>query len=272
MDSFDMTNDGFEKLHAENSMLRAELAALREEREYAVRFVIPSTKISYMIQMGILRVELLQAQVGVKKIRRRIGLYKERASDGMIDASLVERAESIIAEEFKEWDKVIAKQIDEIQSAKARFSSITPSEDIDEIRALYRMLARKMDPEINDDMSDEARTFWPSIHTAYVWNDLFQLKALMMMSEDYPESYEMPFDMQSVRRTNAVLKEKVARARRDLSEARQNPVFEWKKLLDSPEDLLREQTKLRDRISDVRIQQTALSDVLRSIEVGAGTY
>ena len=255
----------FETLYVENGLLRAELAALHEEYEHISRYVIPSTKTAYLIQIGALRVELLQSQIAVRKIRRRIALLREViAGDGHADANEIERA---IAEEFRQWDERLRYELSEIESAKARFSSLCPSEDMDEIRSIYRILSRKMNPEVNDEQSDEAKSFWPSIQSAYAWNDLFQLKALLMMAEDYPESYELPNDVGSMRRAHASLKERVERARGKIQSARQHPAFEWRKLLDDPEALAGEQSRLREEIAKARIQRTALEDMLRSLEI-----
>ncbi|MDL2263521.1 hypothetical protein LJC31_02605 [Synergistaceae bacterium OttesenSCG-928-I11] len=255
----------FETLHVENGMLRAELAALHEEYEHINRFLIPSTKTAYLIQIGALRVDLLQSQTAVRKIRRKIAILRENiAAHKYSDTDEIEQT---LTEEFRQWDERLRYELSEIESAKARFSSLCPNEDMEEIRSIYRMLSRKLNPEVNDEQSDEAKSFWPSVQTAYVWNDLFQLKALLMMSEDYPESYELPNDIGSMRRTHATLKEKVERARSKIRSARQHPAFEWRKLLDAPEELTREQSRLREEIAKARIQKTALEDMLRSLEL-----
>ena len=255
----------FETLYVENGLLRAELAALIEEYEHINRFLVPATKTAYLIQIGALRFELLQSQIAVRKIRRKIGILRENlAAHQYSDATQIERS---IEEEFRQWDERLRYELSEIESAKARFSSLSPSEDMEEIRGIYRLLSRKFNPEVNDAQSDEAKSFWPSIHSAYVWNDLFQLKALLMMSEDYPESYELPNDVGSMRRTHATLKEKVERARGKIESAHQNPAFEWRKLLDTPGELTREQSRLRGEIAKAKIQKTALEDMLRSLEL-----
>jgi hypothetical protein len=254
----------FETLYAENGMLRAEFAALLEEYEHINRFLIPSTKNAYLIQVGALRVELLQSQIAVRKIRRKIAIVRENiAESNCPDADEIEKT---LADEFRQWDERLRYEISEIESAKARFSSLCPSEDMEEIRGIYRSLSRKMNPEINDGQSDEAKSFWPNIHSAYVWNDLFQLKALSMMSEDYPETYDLPNDVGSMRRAHAALREKIERARAKIQNAQQHPAFEWRKLLDDPEALFIEQRKLRDEIARAKIQRTALNDMLRSLQ------
>lgn len=260
--------DDFERLYAENSMLRAELAAMLEEYEYCRRWHIPITKMSYLIQIGALSAELLQLQIEVRKIRRRIALMRENIY-GESSRSVAE-IEAVIADEFVHWDERLAYEQREVDNAKASFSSMTLSEDMPEIRAICRALSRKMNPDVNDEQSDEAKAFWPSIHTAYAMTDLFQLKALAMMAEDYPESYDMPNDVGAMRRANERLKERKARAEERLRQQRGQQVFEWRALLDSPQQLDAEQRRLRGDIASAKVQRTALSDMLRSLERKAG--
>lgn len=255
----------FEMLYVENGLLRAELAALLEEYEHINRFLVPAAKTSYLIQIGALRFELLHVQIAARKIRRKIAILREYiAAQTSPDAEEIER---ILTEEFRQWDERLRYELSEIERAKARFSSLCPSEDMEEIRCIYRILSRKLNPEVNDARSNEVKSFWPSVHSAYVCNDLFQLKALLLMSEDYPESYELPNDVGSMRRTHAALKEKIERARNWIESARQHPAFEWRKLLDAPEELVREQSRLRGEIAKAKIQKTALEDMLRSLEL-----
>lgn len=246
-------------------MLRGELAALYEELEHINRVVIPATQTSYLIKVGALRVEALQTQVDVMRTRRRIALlrsYLERGERVHI-AALNHRIER----EFREWDERLRHEVSQIDEAKARFSSFAPSEDEDEIRSLYRLLARKLHPEINPDQSDEAKSLWPAVQTAYEWGDVFQLKSLLIMSDDYPESYDMPNDMSGMRTSHAMLKEKIGSMIAKVGNVKQHPAFEWRRILDDPELLASEQNKLRDEVHRSRIQKTALQDMLKSLEL-----
>lgn len=261
MYSFDIPPE-FDKLYAENGLMRAQLAVLLEEHEYDTRFMMPAVKNSYLIQVGALRAELLAVQIEIRKVRRRIALTKEGASD-------ISRR---VADEFRQWDDRLRYEWSEIENAKAMFSFMGHGEDMEEIRTIYRSLSRKMSPEVNAGQSEEAYAFWPSIKTAYITSDIFQLKALAMMAEDYPDSYDMPNDIGAMRRENEALKAKIAAAEEMLKELRKNPAFEWKRLLDDPDALRAEQAKLRDEIAAERMRQRALDDILRSIDSNYFSY
>lgn len=255
----------FGSLYEENAAMRAELAVLHEDLEYINRVIIPSTQTSYLIKVGALRVEALQAQVEVMRTRRRIALLR----------SYLERGERVRAaafnhrvdREFGEWDERLRREVSQIDQAKARFSSLVPSEDESEVRSLYRLLARKLHPDINIEQSDEAKSLWPAVQTAYIWSDVFQMKSLLIMADDYPESYEMPNDMTGMRKINAALKGKIASMNAKLDNLKQHPAFEWKKVLDDQELLASEQSKLRDEIQHSRIQRAALQELLNSLEM-----
>jgi regulator of replication initiation timing len=254
----------FDVLYRELGDLRSELASLMEEFEFINRVTIPRIQTNYLIKVGALRVELLQAQVGVMKVRRKIALMRSSLDRGEIifDEALNYRLER----EFKEWDARLAHETAQIENAKARFSSLAPSEDEDEARVIFRALCRKMNPEINPDRSDEAKSFWPSVFSAYVNWDLFQLKALLLMSDDYPESYDLPCNVGAMRQSRASLKEKINAMRARVRNAKQHPAFEWLALLRDGPRLSLEQNRLRDEIAHLRAQRAALLDMLKSLE------
>ena len=255
----------FEALYVENGLLRGELATLKEEAEYLVSVTVPQTQTSYTIQIGALHAELFQLQTDVTKIRRRLVILRDALQRGdVFDESSMS---VIIDREFAEWDDRLRMELAKVEEAKARFSSLVTSEDELEIRSLYRILARKMDPEINPDQGEEAKSFWPNIQSAYRARDLFHLKALLMMAEDYPESYDLPSDIGSVRASGERLRRRVNFMNTKLTDIKSHVAFEWRKLLDNPHKLAKEQTRLREEIEKTRFQRVALEDMLRSLEL-----
>jgi hypothetical protein len=254
----------FDILYRELGDLRGEFAVLYEELEFINRFVIPRIQTNYLIKVGALRVELLLAQVGMMKIRRKIALMRSAIDRG--NALSGDVLDHRLEREFQEWDKRMAHEVAQIERAKARFSSLSPSEDENEVRFIFRTLCRKMNPDINPDRSDEAKGFWPSIYSAYASCDLFHLKALLLMSDDYPDSYDLPCNVGAMRENRAALKMKINMIGAQLQNAKQHPVFEWMSLLDDAERLESEQNRLRGEIVRMKAQRAALLDMQKSLE------
>lgn len=259
-----MTPD-FDAVYEENGILRGELAALYEEMEHIERVTIPTTQTVYLIKVGALRVELLRAKTEIMKSRRRVALLKEALEKGT-DMNGLDISRQI-DEEFWETDSNTRYETYQINAAKLRFSSLAQSEDAEEIRSVYRIISRKMNPDINTDISPDAISFWPSARAAYLQNDLFELKALLLMANDYPESYDLPSDMGSVYRKRDELKGKIASASKKLENVRQHPIFGWKAMLENEEALAAEQAKLRSEIEAAHMQRVALQDMASSLEM-----
>jgi hypothetical protein len=199
------------------------------------------------------------------KTRRKIALLRSNIDKG---EPMYEDATNYKVElEFREWDSRLAHEVSQIERAKARFSSLTPIEDENEVRVIFRTLCRKLNPEINPDQSEEAKSFWPSVHSAYTGGDLFHLKALLLMSDDYPDSYDLPCNIGAMRKNRAALKEKISEMRAQLQNAKSHPAFEWLSLLKDGERLVVEQNRLRDEITRMKAQQAALLDMQKSLEL-----
>lgn len=258
------SND-FEAIYIENGLLRGELAALMEESEYLAEVAIPRAQTSYTIKIEALHAEIMLLQAGIMKTRKRIAMVRESLQRGEPCNTAALSAE--IDEEFADWDERLKRKLAKIDDAKARFSSLFPPEDEKEVRSIYRILSRKMNPEINPDRSEEAASFWPNIKEAYASRDLFQLKALLLMADDYPESYDLPSDIGSARAAGRILKEKIDRVNSNLRDIRRHPAFQWQSLLADPRRLAEEQARLRDEIEKVHMQSVALDDMLKSLEL-----
>lgn len=259
----------FLELRESSALLRSELAALWEEQEYLNRIVIPNTQTNFIIKVGALQVELLQVQVEVMRVRRKIGILRDKVEKG--ELVRVSELEGQVASEFQSWDRKLKDEHARVNEAKARFSSLPSLEDAEEIQSLYRRLAAKLHPEINPDQGAEARAFWPQVHLAYAWGDLFQLKALFIMASDYPDSYDLPSNLGRIRYNCQMLEERIRQMMIHLEKMKQHPVFEWKRILDDPQYLASEQGRLREEIHRVRIQRTALADILHSLQVRTRT-
>ena len=257
----------FLALRESSALLRSELAALWEEQENLNRIVIPNTQTNFVIKVGALQVELLQVQVDVMRVRRKIGILRDKVEKG--ELVRINEIEEQVALEFQSWDKKLKNEHARVNEAKARFSSLPSLDDADEIQSLYRRLAAKLHPEINPDQGAEARAFWPQVHLAYAWGDLFQLKALFIMASDYPDSYDLPSNLGRIRHNCQILEERIRQMMIHLEKMKQHPVFEWKRILDDPQYLASEQGRLREEIHRARIQRTALADILHSLQVRA---
>lgn len=247
--------DDFDKLHFENDSMRGVLASLLEEYEYEIRYLIPMDQTMYLIQLGALRLELLTLQIECRKVRRRLAVLREG------QRGLTASDEQKISEEFKQWDDRVNYELSEVERAKARFSNMIQHEDIDEIRDLYRKLSKKMNPDVNEGMGQRASSFWPSVHIAYAANDVFQLKALSMMAEDYPDDYDMPFDITSMKEENERLKQKVADIEKKMFDIRRSASYRWRDVLRSPDKLRAEQIAIRKEIARARADLEVLAEM-----------
>ena len=255
----------FDELYRQSTFLRADLATLREEREFLLHITIPTVQTNYLIKVGALHVELQQHQLDIAKIRRRLSVLRSFLErEGRV---LFERIHEEIQNEFREWEQEIQRDAQRVDEAKRRFSSLVTFEDEKEVRALYTVLAAKLSPEINPTQGAEAKAFWPQVCLAYAMGDLFQLKALWIMALDYPETHYLPSHLSEIRVACKRLTAQIKEIRSQLVEMRRHVVFQWKALLDDPARLLREQESLRAQILEAQQQKKALMELLDSLEL-----
>lgn len=255
----------FDELYRQSTSLRADLAALCEEREFLLHITIPTVQTNYLIKVGALHVELQQHQLDIAKIRRSLSVLRTLLEcEGRIH---FDRIQEQIEKEFREWTQEIQHDAQRVTDAKKRFSSLVTFEEEKDVRVLYAVLAAKLSPEINPAQGAEAKAFWPQVCLAYAMGDLFQLKALWIMSLDYPETRYLPSNLSEIRSACKRLAAQIKDIRAQLGEMRKHVVFEWKQLLEDPARLQREQENLRTQIAGAQQQKKALMELLDSLEI-----
>ena len=75
--------------------------------------------------------ELLQVQVDVMRIRRKLGILRNKIEKG--ENLAARELEEQVALEFQSWDEKLKYEHARINEAKARFSSLPSLEDAEEI-------------------------------------------------------------------------------------------------------------------------------------------
>lgn len=154
--------------------LRGEYAELLAEYDELTNSVRRNLEAEYMMRIGRLEYRLFALQVRTRQLRREIALYQAAKNRGGTISA--EEVGAIIAREFAEYQAALAEQQEKIRKAEEHhFSPKLSSADTEALRTLYHDMVRKLHPDLNRDLPEEAKQLWVRIVAAYKnceWREL----------------------------------------------------------------------------------------------------
>lgn len=254
----------FARLSEECELLKEELAALFAEWEHTVRTVIPNLEADYVVKLGALQHQLLQLQIDIQRTKREIDIIQAALNRGeTVDDQMIQQQ---LENEFEGWKAKLDGQLKEITDAELRLSSLMSPEDSVELRKLYRVLAKKLHPDVNPDQSQESQNLWIQVQSAYEMGDLKQLQALHILAEDIPDNYDLPGSIDLLRKRRSDLKEQVTNMLQKMAELRKLPIFQWEQCLQDSESLAEEQRLIREQIEQASEQLASVRSALGQIK------
>jgi hypothetical protein len=166
--------------------LRPELAALIEAIEEMRTRGGPLLTARYQAALGRLELQLLELQIEVRVVGRRIECLRARINRGEpVHESDIAEIDRGIEAELADWRK---RLVDHEQAlvAAGQFLSRVSFADIDEarrVKAAYRRLARWLHPDASPENKDLFEKYWPAVQDAYRRIDAALIEALQHLVE-----------------------------------------------------------------------------------------
>lgn len=227
----------FEELRAELQSARERYAVLVEEYTHLTGVAAKNLESEYMLKLGKKEHELYSCQVEILQLKREISLYQ--AARNRRESISHEAVKKIIEKEFAEYQKQIEEHKAKQEFAKAYLEGRTLSEE--EMKALkkcYHGLVRKLHPDLNPCLPEEAASLWNLVQIAYQMNDWKELFLLAEMADEVLAGKKDFMDsINSLVRLQEELEEtnqKTAELREQITETRKRIPFVYEKILNNP--------------------------------------
>ena len=171
----------------ENTATLAEQVRQTKQDILAVLFEIdhvtlqenPRIEADYAVKIGYLENEVLEARIAMRRAQRKATLARAQANNGLaVDESGIEKQ---LDTELEDWyHKLSAAVANYYQQVEARCSLAPMSlADSEELKRLFRQLAKRLHPDINPNQTDEEAALFALAQMAYQAGDLNTLRSLV---------------------------------------------------------------------------------------------
>ena len=139
----------------------------------------PRIEADYAVKVGYLENELLEVQVAARRAKRKLTLAQAAANRGV---KLQESAlEAQLDEEFAEWTRRIEQAVSRfyvLVDYRCGLQALSNAES-EELRHLYRMLVKRLHPDVNPEQSEKDTRLFLMAQSAYASGDASVLRSLV---------------------------------------------------------------------------------------------
>lgn len=173
----------YERVFKQYMNLKNQIINVLSTKEYLLKHKYYDLKNNYMVKIGSLEHELLDTDIRLGLVKRKIELTQiYMKNQGQINVSIVESKANY---EFEELIKFLKSNEYEIKIAKS-CSSIRKLSDneFNELNKYFKNITRLLHPDLNMNLTETQKRLWEKAKLAYENNELEYLKIIYKLAND----------------------------------------------------------------------------------------
>ena len=170
-----------EELLTQFEILRTEYIKAINDKDVLINWGKPQLEALYNTRLGVHQIELLQIQLRVKSLKRKVEIVRSIIVRNMpLDVDAIELK---VATELAEAELQIMSQLADIENSKHLLKNLNSPTRSAELRNLFRQLAKQLHPDVIGELTNEQEQLWNLVKNAYNTGDVEKLKALQVAYE-----------------------------------------------------------------------------------------
>ena len=170
-----------EELQQQLDILKEEYIKLLNDKDVLLNWGKPQLEALYTTRIGFLQITKLQQQLRIKALKRKIEMVQSAINRNVpVDVTAIELT---VATELAEAEHRIMQETGKLENAKNMLSNLSSPERSNDLRKLYRQMAKQLHPDLNPALTNEQKEIWLKVKDAYEAGDLEKLKAIELVYE-----------------------------------------------------------------------------------------
>ena len=168
-------------VHSEYEKLKDYLSNLIYEYEDLINHICPNIEMEYLLKFGIYEYELYKKELELNKLKFKLKLLQTEINhQNDIDLNEINKK---VLDKYKEYEKNLKNSMNELENIikhKDNYFELD-EEDEKELKRIYKILIKKLHPDLNIHQEDFKKELFIKVTNAYKNGDLEELKALYAM-------------------------------------------------------------------------------------------
>lgn len=263
MDSSIILHPIYESYNFEYKDLYETFIELFQYKENLVNHTAPLLEAEYMIKLGNFQLQLLQAEVKNRTLKRKIELILAALNTNKTPD--LNDINDRIEYELNEWKMKIETLTEDLINARKTIDNVLSDAENKEMKYIFKKLVKMFHPDLNPNQNKKQREFWLKIIKVHKEGNLNELKNLDLFSEHLIDStknnnyLDKPEDLE---RRNELLKERIKKIRNDIEKIKESYPFILEILVNDKMKVRQEQKKLTEAKEALEQQIVLYEDIL----------
>ena len=256
----------FQKLKENAERMRTELSMLLLERDELQFVICKNIEAAYYLKLGALEHKAYEAQCAALRLKRKIELVQARINRQ--EKVIISQIESILDNEFEEYQAKLNEQIDKMNEALKRSTAerLTEQENA-ELKKLYRNVVKKLHPDVNPTVSDAEIRLLDNAVNAYKNGDLAALRIIEETVSDRTLPEPTQDAMSMLKKENERLEKMLSSVRESIAEIKARYPYTVKDIVEHPEKEAERKSELEYILAQykemIEIYKSRLAEMLR---------
>jgi len=235
-----------EELTARLEILRKEFLDLFTTHKNMVENESPILSSLYLQKLGYLQLELLQIETEVARLKMKMKMIQAAINrDEKPDLSSIER---MVNDQMRDYYAKIEAQAIELDNAKELLSNLVPAEEMNKLKEVFRILCKRLHPDLNPDQSEEEKDLFIRVKAAYDLNQLSELQKILLYLESNKKDKDAPFSAEGKREQICHLEGNIESLKIKIEHLKQSFPFTVGKLIFEEEYIQQRQSEIKLQI------------------------
>jgi len=240
------TTPAFKQMLHELDLLKAEYANQWNNRKVLIEWGKPQLEALYYTGIGELKIELLHRQAETFATKRKLEMMQ--AAINRNEEISMPYIGLMVEMEMQEQMKKIKDEVANLDKAKNLLAHLDTAERSNELRKIFREMAKQLHPDINPGLGVGAKNLWNAAMLAYDTGDLESLRALRLLVNDVTNKVEEFADENTLPAQINLLKQGINHLLNEIKNIRNEYPFVLEEQLNNKEWISQQQAILKKEI------------------------
>jgi len=200
----------------------------------------------YLQKLGHLQLELLQKQTEAARLKMKMNLIQ--AAINRDEQPNLHAIENLINKQMQDYYAQIEAQAAALNEAREVLSHLIPEEEAAKLKEVFRVLCKKLHPDLNPNQTEEEKDLFVRVKSAYDLNQLGELQKILLYFENSKKEKVPSVSIDEKRKQIRHLEENIASLKSKIEQLKQSFPFTIEELIFDEEYILQRQNEIKTQI------------------------